>query len=84
MGILDLLDDLDVLELDVEVLVDALKGAADLDVVLELDCDLVVDQGLEETVALVSACGIFEDRKSQRRTQYDAVDSIVMMVRCSW
>lgn len=49
MGVLDLLDDADVLELDVEVLVDALEGAADLDVVLELDCDLVVDQGLEET-----------------------------------
>jgi hypothetical protein len=50
MWVLDLLDDADVLELDVEVLVHALEGAADLDVVLELDCDLVVDQGLEETV----------------------------------
>ena len=49
MWVLDLLDDLDVLQLDVEVLVHALERAADLDVVLELDRDLVVDQGLEET-----------------------------------
>lgn len=48
MGILDLLDDADVLQLDVQVLVDALEGAPDLYVVLELDCDLMVDQGLEE------------------------------------
>jgi len=48
MGVLYLLDDADVLELDVEVLVDALEGAADLDVVLELDGDLMVDEGLEE------------------------------------
>lgn len=49
MWVLDLLDDADVLQFDVEVLVYALECAADLDVVLELDCDLVVDQGLEET-----------------------------------
>lgn len=49
MRVLDLLHNADVLELDVEVLVYALEGAADLDVVLELDGDLVVDQGLEET-----------------------------------
>ena len=48
MRVLDLLHDLDVVELDVEVLVDALEDAADLDVVFELDCDLVVDEGLEE------------------------------------
>ena len=46
--VLDLLEHLDVVELDVEVLVDALEDAADLDVVLELDGDLVVDQGFEE------------------------------------
>jgi hypothetical protein len=48
--ILHLLEHLDVVELDVEVLVDALEDAADLDVVLELDRDLVVDERLEEAV----------------------------------
>lgn len=48
MRILELLHDLDVVELDVEVLVDALEHAADLYVVLELDRDLVVDEGFEE------------------------------------
>lgn len=48
MGVLELLDDRDALELDVEVLVDALERAPDLDVVLELDRHLVVDEGLEE------------------------------------
>ncbi len=51
MRVLDLLEHLDVVELDVEVLVDALEDAADLDVVLELDGDLVVDQGFEEAGA---------------------------------
>ena len=46
--VLELLDDLDVVELDVEELVDALEHAPDLDVVLELDRDLVVDEGFEE------------------------------------
>lgn len=50
MWVLDLLDDLNVVELDVEVLVDALECTADLDVILELDCHLVVDERLEETV----------------------------------
>lgn len=44
----------DVVQLDVEVLVHALERARDLDVVLELDRDRLVDQGLEETV-----CGVF-------------------------
>jgi hypothetical protein len=46
--ILDLVDDGNVVELDVEVLVHALKGAADADVVLELDGDRLVDERLEE------------------------------------
>jgi len=50
VGIFQLLDDGDVLELDVEVLVDALEDAADLNVVLELDCDLMVDEGFEEAI----------------------------------
>lgn len=48
MGVLELLDNLDIVELDVEVLVHALEDALELDVVLELDRDLVVDEGLEE------------------------------------
>lgn len=52
MGVLDLLKNLDVVELDVEVLVDALEDTADLDVILELDRDLVVDEGFEEAAVL--------------------------------
>lgn len=48
MRVLDLVDDGDIVELDVEVLVDALERAADLDVVLELDGDRRVDERLEE------------------------------------
>ena len=51
MRVLQVVDDADVVQLDVEVLVDALERAADLDVVLELDGDLVVDQGLEEAAS---------------------------------
>jgi hypothetical protein len=50
MRVLDLLDDLDVIELDIEVLVDALERAADLYVILELDRHLMVDERLEEAV----------------------------------
>jgi hypothetical protein len=53
--IFDLLEHLDVVELDVEVLVDALEDAADLDVVFELDRDLVVDEGFEEAGRELSA-----------------------------
>jgi hypothetical protein len=49
--VLELVDDGDVLELDVEELVHALEGSADGDVVLELDGDLVVDEGFEEAGA---------------------------------
>lgn len=51
MGILELLDDLYLVELDVEVLVDALERAADLYVVFQLHRDLVVDERLEEAVS---------------------------------
>ena len=52
MRVLHLLDHRDVIQLDVEVLVDALERAADLYVVLELDRDLRVDQGLEEAAGM--------------------------------
>ncbi len=48
MRVLELLHDDDVVELDVEVLVDRLERAADLDVVLELDRHGRVDERLEE------------------------------------
>lgn len=49
MGVFQLLVDRDVVELDVEILVDGFQRARHLDVVLELDGDGLVDQGLEET-----------------------------------
>lgn len=39
-----------IIELDIEVLVDALEGAADADFVFELDGDFVVYERFEETV----------------------------------
>ena len=48
MRVLNLVDDGNVVELDVEVLVDALERAADLDVVLELDGDRRINERLEE------------------------------------
>lgn len=53
MRVLELIDNLYVVELNVEILIDALEGASDLDVVLELDRHLVVDERLEEAVVLV-------------------------------
>ena len=38
-----------IIQLDVEVLVDALECAADLDFVLEFDGDFVLDERFEET-----------------------------------
>jgi len=39
-----------VIELDIEILIDRFQSSADLDIVLELDGDFVVDQGLEKAV----------------------------------
>lgn len=69
MRILELLDDLYIVQLDVEVLVDALQRATDLDVILKLDSYLVVDERLEEAVGLgllVSSCSPsrFRDRSA--------------------
>lgn len=46
--VLEIFDDNNVVQLDVEVLVHALECPSYRDVVLELDCDLLVDQRLEE------------------------------------
>lgn len=48
MRIFELLDDLYVIQLDVEVLVDTLQHAPDLNVVLQLDRHLVVDERFEK------------------------------------
>ena len=50
MRVLFRVGDRDVGELDVEVLVDRVEGAADGEVVLQLDHDVLADQGLEERV----------------------------------
>jgi len=55
MWILQLINDRDVIELDVEVLVDALEGAADGDVVFELNGHGGVDKGFEEAASGVGA-----------------------------
>jgi hypothetical protein len=39
-----------VIELDVQVLVDGLEGAADLDFVFEFDGDFLLDERFEETM----------------------------------
>ncbi len=56
MRVLDLVDHGDVVQLDVEILVDTLERAADLDVVLELYRDGGVDQRLEEATSWLAAC----------------------------
>jgi hypothetical protein len=48
MGILIEIQNLDVIQLDVQILVDRLKGAADADIVLKLDGDGMVGESLEE------------------------------------
>lgn len=49
MGVLELLHHRDTIQLDVEVLIYALERAAELDVVFELHCYFVVDEGFEKT-----------------------------------
>jgi hypothetical protein len=53
---------LGVVELDVQVLIDALKGAADLDFVLEFDGDFLLDERFEETVGEVRNSELFKAR----------------------
>ena len=48
MRIFELIQDSDVVELDVEILVNRFEGAADGDVVLQLDRHGLVGEGLEE------------------------------------
>jgi len=43
-----------IIQFDVEVLIDALQCAADLDLVLELDGDFVLDERFEETNIVMS------------------------------
>jgi hypothetical protein len=49
---------LGIVQLDVEVLVDALEGAADLDFVFELDGDFVLDERFEETSCSLKSASV--------------------------
>lgn len=60
MRVLVEVEDVDVVQLDVEVLVDGFEGAADADVVLELDGDDVVGEGFEETEQKRVLAGIIQ------------------------
>jgi hypothetical protein len=44
-----LIHGLGIVQLDVQVLVDALEGAADLDFIFEFDGDFLLDERFEET-----------------------------------
>lgn len=48
MRVLVQVEDVDIIELDVQVLVDGFEGAADADIVFELDGHGLVCEGLEE------------------------------------
>jgi hypothetical protein len=50
MWIFKLIEHLDVLQLNIEILVYTFERPADRNIVLELDGDFVVDEGLEEAV----------------------------------
>jgi hypothetical protein len=52
----DLVHSLGVVQFDVQVLVDALQGPADLDFVLKLDGDFVLDKRFKETVCSSANC----------------------------
>lgn len=45
----DLIHRLSVIQLDIQILIDALQRPTDLDFILELHGDFVLDEGLEET-----------------------------------
>lgn len=48
MRVLQLLHNTNIIQLNIQILIDTLQRAPNLDVVLELDCDFMVDEGLEE------------------------------------
>ena len=51
MGVLQLLHDLYIIELDIKELVNGFKNAFDRDIVLEFNGHFMVDEGLEEAKA---------------------------------
>ena len=55
MRVLVQVEDVDIIELDVQVLVDGFEGAANADVVFELDCHGLVCEGLEEAAGRVES-----------------------------
>lgn len=56
MRVLDKVQHLDIVKLDVQVLIDGLQDTTNADVVLELDSDGLVSQGLEKAIAEVYQC----------------------------
>ncbi len=54
MGVFQLFDDLNVIELDVQELVNRFEYAFDRDVVFELHGDFVVDEGFEEAAEFLA------------------------------
>lgn len=53
MRILVQIEDIDIIELDVQVLIDGFEGAADADVVFELDGHRLVCEGLEKAAVRI-------------------------------
>lgn len=53
MRVLVQIQDLDIVQLDVEILIYRLQDTANADVILELDCDGLVGQGLEEAAGSI-------------------------------
>ena len=48
MRIFDVLHDRDVVQLDIQILIHTLQRSAYRNVILEFDCDFMVDEGLEK------------------------------------
>ena len=77
MRILVKVKHLNIIQLDVEVLVDALQGAADSDVVLEFDDNGVVGEGFKETGARKPSQSYVLICKESKRMDTDLKNSIV-------
>lgn len=80
MRVLDLLDDADVLQLDVEILVDTLERATDLNVIFEFDRDLMVDEGFEEAVSSWSVQSSFQIRGAEAWLSKRVIPSCVWSI----
>ncbi len=82
MGVLHLFHHGNVIELDVKILVDRFQCASYLDIVLELDGDFVVDQGLEEAIQgfeLAMSSGRMERRKEDANLKKSILNKTLCM-----